>query len=125
LPSLAEQELHLLERDQIAVEDLLHFRSLAKLQLDAEAEAARRDEPDTPQRVPNRRTWWSWATGAGTADPDEAPALAEGMAADMLGQEVHLSAEQRESLAALLSGSAEVSAEQRPGAVGCWLRRAR
>jgi hypothetical protein len=114
---LAKQELHHLEQDQISVEDLLHFRSLASLQLAAESAAAQRDESKPSPRVEGRRTWWSWVTGADPSDPDQAPALAEGMAADMLGKEVHLSDEQRESLAALLSGGTEVSAAASQAAV--------
>ena len=93
------RELRALERDQLSVEDILHFRSLATLQLDAERAAAK--QPAAPA-AEARGTWWGWVTGSEPASLENAPAVVDG---ELEVEGTPLSSEQREQLAALLAGT--------------------
>ena len=105
LAELAEDEaaeLRTMERDQLEVEDILQFRALARVGLMAEEEA-HRSAQDAVYAPHARKTWWEWATGNSAAS-DEVPSSLD------LGGNIQLSDEQRNKLAALLSGGAEAAA---------------
>lgn len=96
-------ELHQMERDQLVVEDLLQFRAIARVQLLAEQEAHSSRTTQATATDKPRKTWWEWATGNSAVDGSELPA-----SLDAAG-DFKLSGEQREKLAALLSGGAEAA----------------
>ena len=106
-----------MEREELEVEDILQFRALARVGLMAEEEAhltyqttaagGRVDEGGRP--LSNRKTWWEWARGSSSAD--DAVMTADAVPESVnVGGEIKLSDEQRDKLAALLSGGADASA---------------
>ena len=87
LDSTERDELHLLERDLLAVEDLFVYRSAADLQLRHEREAA------AAASVAQDNTWLGWlrrGRGGGGGSPALGGALGE------IADEIELSREQRE-----------------------------
>ena len=106
-----------MEREELEVEDILQFRALARVGLMAEEEAhltyqttaagGRVDEGGRP--LSNRKTWWEWARGSSSAD--DAVMTADAVPESVnVGGEIKLSDEQRDKLAALLSGKSRCSA---------------
>ena len=123
-------ELRAMERDRLEVEDIAQFRALGKVPLMAEEarglcmdawayacmrmrtrayihactqvqlmaeEAAHEAQSETAPKP--RKTWYEWATGADAGMP---------ASLDLIG-DIELSNEQRDQLAALLSGGAEAA----------------
>jgi hypothetical protein len=94
-------ELAHLERELLAVEDIVQFRALAKVRIMAEEAAHREAAESTPKP---RKTWYEWATGGSSASgaAEEVP-----FAINFAEGAIELSDDQRATLAALLSGGAE------------------
>ena len=87
-----DAELTRLERDELAVDDIVQFRAFAQVQLQAEEVAHKAAKPAAKQE----QSWYGWLTGA---QPEAVPS-----SLDLAGQ-IELSAEQRATLASLLAGS--------------------
>ncbi|KOO28183.1 vacuolar protein sorting-associated protein vps13 [Chrysochromulina tobinii] len=96
-------ELAHLERELLAVEDIVQFRALAKVRIMAEEVAHREAAESTPKP---RKTWYEWATGGSSASgaAEEVP-----FAINFAEGAIELSNDQRATLAALLSGGAEAA----------------
>ena len=108
-------ELRTMERDVLAVEDVVAFRAIGRVHLMAEEEAHKAaheaaHKAAAASGVKVRKSWYEWATGseatggAAGVGGGEVPAFME---------EIRLSDEQRSKLSALLSGGAEAAARAR------------
>ena len=97
-------ELQQLEHSALSVEDVVHFRSRAQLQLHAEGGGHERG--DGAARDERAQTWWGWVTGAEVAEVPKAVDV---------GGEIALTPEQRAMLSALLAPPEESAAAAAAG----------